>query len=110
MILMAVAMMPKAMARTRARTMARDKAIAMAMARTRRRHKTRTMAGIRRRHKEMRGTKTWAQPVPLLQTVHLGAQADNKKEAQRRQRGLRHLCQQLLLRLRPLLHRARMQA
>jgi len=81
MILMAVAMMPKAMARTRAR----DKAMAMAMARTRRRHKTRTMAGIRRRHKEMRGTKTWAQPVPLLQTVRLGAQADNKKEAQRRQ-------------------------
>jgi hypothetical protein len=81
MIMMAVVMMPKAMARTRAR--ARDKA--MAMARTRSRHKTRTMAGMRRRHKEMRGTKTWAQPVPLLQTVHLGAQADNK-EARRRQR------------------------
>jgi len=48
----------------------------------------------------MRGTKTWAQPVPLLQTAHLGAQTDNK-EARRRQRGLRHLCQQLLLRLKP---------
>jgi hypothetical protein len=106
MILMAVAMMPKVMARTRAK----DKVMAMAMARTRRRHKTRTMARIRRRHKEMRGTKTWVQPVPLLQTVYLGAQVDNKKDAQRRQWGLRHLRQQLLLHLKPLLHRARMQA
>lgn len=47
MILMAVAMMLKAMARTRAK----DKVMAIAMARTRRRHKTRTMAEIRRRHK-----------------------------------------------------------
>jgi hypothetical protein len=53
--------------------------MAMDMASTRRRNKTRTMAGIRRRHKEMRGTKTWAQPMPLLQIVRLEAQADNKK-------------------------------
>jgi hypothetical protein len=106
MILMAVTMMLKAMARTRAK----DKAMAMAMARTRRRHKTRTMAEIRRRHKLMRVTKTWVQPVPLLQIVRLGAQEDNKKEARRRQQGLRHHRQHLLLCLKLLLHRARMQA
>ena len=47
MILMAVAMMLKAMASTRAK----DKVMAIDIARTRRRHKTRTMAEIRRRHK-----------------------------------------------------------